>query len=642
MSIFIEQWKAHQTQAVKTMYPELEDEKIDKLLEKMISEQMVNPKATLHNNYEHKALNIDLLSVIDWIDRVKPIIAGFGCFFKNQDTEINPTATMLNKFIKSRKAYKKRLEDFPSDSEEYATFDRLQLTEKINVNSYYGCSGATTSNYFNLYTAQACTATGQSLISTTCTTFEYFMADNNPFFTLDECMTFLNFVVNKDQKMDDSFIPNVKREQVYTRIVCKFYDWKQHLYEEPIRRYLDNLDQSQLKRVYYSNNLYEFSRLDKIRKLLIRIIGTDESFMNPNKLPNDVIEPINKLWAYYEEFVLYNNFAFERISRLKTKTRKSVTTIDTDSNMVSLLPWINFVKGELMPESEKMQNKDPNELIFASINTMAFALTKVVTEVLNKYTAKCNILPSFQPNINMKNEFLFLKQILANVKKRYITNVILREGNLVSPTKIDIKGFDFVKSTTTEETKGHFIDLIKKYILFNEDIDVIGLVQDLEKFQESIYDSLRKGEKKYLTPTSVKEVEGYADPFKMQGVRGVFAWNAAYPDQEIQLPEKLDLVKVKLTAVEDLEPLKDIDFDIYKNLKQGIFGSRIDKIQKKGVAVIAIPRNVERIPDWIIPFIDYDEIVNNVMKKFYPVLDSLGMEIFTVSDRTYHSNILEL
>ena len=264
--------------------------------------------------------------------------------------------------------------------------------------------------------------------------------------------------------------------------------------------------------------------------------------MNPNKLPNDVIEPINTLWAYYEEFVLYNNFAFERITRLKTKTRKSVTTIDTDSNMVSLLPWINFVKGELMPESEKMQNKDSNELIFASINTMAFVLTKVVTEVLNKYTAKCNILPSFQPNINMKNEFLFLKQIQANVKKRYITNVILREGNLVSPTKIDIKGFDFVKSTTTEETKEHFIDLIKQYILFTEDIDVIGLVQDLEKFQESIYDSLRNGEKKYLTPASVKEVEGYADPFKMQGVRGVFARNAAYPDQEIQLPEKLELV----------------------------------------------------------------------------------------------------
>lgn len=642
MSLFIEQWKEHQIHAIKTMYPELEDDKIDGLLEKMIKEQMVNPKATLHNNYEHKALNIDLLSVIDWMDRVKPIIGGFGCFFKNQDTEINPTATMLNKFMKSRKAYKARLEDFASDSEEYATYDRLQLVEKINSNSYYGCSGATTSNYFNLYTAQSCTATGQSLISTTCTTFEYFMVDNNPFFTLDECITFLNFVSTKEQNLDDSFIPNVKREQVYTRMISKFYDWKKDLYEEPIRRYLDTLDQGQLKRVYYCNNLYEFSRLDKIKKLLIRVIGTEVSFKNPNKLPDDIIEPINKLWSYYKEFVLYNNFAFDRINRLKTKPRKSVTTIDTDSNMVSMLPWINFVKGELMLESEKLQEKDSDELIFASINTMAFVLTKVVTEVLNKYTARCNILPSFQPNINMKNEFLFSKQILANVKKRYITNVLLREGNLVSPSKVDIKGFDFVKSTTTEETMVYFKELIKKYILFTDEIDVIGLIKELEEFQDSIYTSLKNGEKKYLTPASVKEVEGYADPFKMQGVRGVFAWNAAYPEQEIQLPEKLDLVKVKLTAVEDLEPLKDINFDIYKNLKQGIFGSKIEKIQKKGVAVIAVPRNVERIPDWILPFIDYDEIVNNVMKKFYPVLDSLGMEVFTVSNRTYHSNILEL
>ena len=642
MSIFIEQWKAHQIKAIKTIHPHLEDDEIDSLLDKMISEQMVNPKATLHNNYEHKALNIDLLSVIDWMDRVKPIIGGFGCFFKNQDTEINPTATMLNKFMQSRKDYKKRLEDFASDSEEYATYDRLQLVEKVNSNSYYGCSGATTSNYFNLYTAQSCTATGQSLISTTCTTFEYFMVDNNPFFTLDECMTFLNFVSTKEQNLDDSFIPNVKREQVYTRIIYKFYDWKKDLYEEPIRRYLDSMDQSQLKRIYYCNNVYEFSRLDKIKKMLTRVIGTDDSFKNPNKLPNDVVEPINKIWAYYEEFVLYNGFAFDRINRLKTKTRKSVTTIDTDSNMVSLLPWINFVKGELVPESTKLQEKDSDELIFASINTMAFILTKAVTLILDNYTTRCNILPSFKPNINMKNEFLFSKQILANVKKRYITNVLLREGNLVSPSKVDIKGFDFVKSTTTEETTIYFKELIKKYILFTDEIDVIGLIKELEEFQDSIYTSLKNGEKKYLTPASVKEIEGYADPFKMQGVRGVFAWNAAYPDQEIQLPEKLDLVKVKLTAVEDLEPLKDINLDIYKNLKRGIFESKIEKIQKKGVAVIAVPRNVEKIPEWILPFINYDEIVNNVMKKFYPVLDSLGMEIFTVSDRTYHSNILEL
>ena len=78
------------------------------------------------------------MGIIDWFHNTSPIAAGFGVFFKNQYTAPNPAANMLNNFLKLRKSYKGQLKNYKEGTYEYQTFDRLQLTEKINANSYYG------------------------------------------------------------------------------------------------------------------------------------------------------------------------------------------------------------------------------------------------------------------------------------------------------------------------------------------------------------------------------------------------------------------------------------------------------------------------------------------------------------------------
>ena len=52
----------------------------------------------------------------------------------------------------------------------------------------------------------------------------------------------------------------------------------------------------------------------------------------------------------------------------------------------------------------------------------------------------------------MKNEFFFSNLVLAKVKKRYLSKVLLREGNRLKKPKYDIKGFDFKKSSRLNET----------------------------------------------------------------------------------------------------------------------------------------------------------------------------------------------
>lgn len=133
--IFLKQWKKYYMDTLEKMYPNAKKKELDKFLEKIIKDNLVNPEAQIHNNYAHQRLNIDLLTVVDWYHEVKPIVGGFGVFYRNQNQVKNPSAVMLTNFLKLRKQFKNRLRDLPKGSYDYMAFDRLQLTEKINANS---------------------------------------------------------------------------------------------------------------------------------------------------------------------------------------------------------------------------------------------------------------------------------------------------------------------------------------------------------------------------------------------------------------------------------------------------------------------------------------------------------------------------
>ena len=80
-----------------------------------------------------------------------------------------------------------------------------------------------------------------------------------------------------------------------------------------------------------------------------------------------------------------------------------------------------------------------------------------------------------------------------------------------------------MKSTTTEETKGEFMKIIKKYIFDkeNSDIDVAKVIESVKKMENDIVNSLRSGEKKHLTPAKVNPGESYKFPLRNMGFRAV-------------------------------------------------------------------------------------------------------------------------
>jgi hypothetical protein len=640
-SYFVNEWIEKNLDILSKMHPNIPEEQIVGFLRSQVDKHIEVRTGYIHNNYNHKQTSVDLLKVIDWYHDKKPILAGNGCFYKNQNQEPNPAAKMQENFMNLRKEYKKKMYTFKSGTYEFATFKRLQNGEKVNVNSWYGVSGLKTSAFYNVYTAQSTTSTGQSLISTTTFALEGFVGDNFKFIDLNECLCYTENIVKSKRKLDDGFLESITVEQLFDRLKKHFYEYKDE-YEEPLLIYLYSLKKKDIARIYYKNNLYKFSYLPEVRKLLSHIFRKTEDFKDPSNIPENIKDDLKELWKYYKEFVYYRGFYFNRIQRLKEDRRNNVPIIDTDSNFLNLNPWYEFIDSFIVGVSDNLMARDKDTIKYMVINTMSTLVSFMLEDLIWAYGKNSNILKDFRKRLNMKNEYMFHRIILYDGKKAYISSILLKEGHVVDPPEIDIKGFAFIKSTTREDTKEFFEKVVENRLINVDKINIPDILRDLEFFEGAVRESLEKGEKKFLIPKSVKEVDAYKDPYREQGMRAVIAWNAIAVDNPIELPSKTDIIKVNMCTLEDCEKLETTHPEIYKSIKDKIFGNKVDKIAKKGIEVIAIPRNVTSIPEWLLPYIDYDTIVNDNASRFFGVLESLGIEILENSKNRTFSNLIKV
>lgn len=216
--------------------------------------------------------------------------------------------------------------------------------------------------------------------------------------------------------------------------------------------------------------------------------------------------------------------------------------------------------------------------------------------------------------------------MIGQKKKRYISSIKLREGNLLDPYKPDTKGFDFSKATTSEEAKERFEKIIKKYILESDVPDTSAILAELRDFEYDIRNSILSGNTQYLPLSNFKDIGAYkSNPYSQQGFRGGTAWNIIYPDKAVSAPSKVSVLKMNIFSLEDCKELQYTYPDIYQIIKDEIFGSPIKEFSSKGLQILAIPGKTE-IPEWCQPYIDMNTVVNNILGQFKGVLDVFGID----------------
>lgn len=291
----------------------------------------------------------------------------------------------------------------------------------------------------------------------------------------------------------------------------------------------------------------------------------------------------------------------------------------------------DFYKEDII---EKKRLIDPLKIIpqdnmkFALINIMCYILSTVINLYMIDFTKESG---SYRGDaackINMKNEFYMSRILLRNVKKQYASLQILQEGNYLGSGVLDCKGVDVLtKSTTSKDTQKALRKILLEDIMTTDSIDQIKLIKDIAILEKTIYNDLRSGSKKYYKPATVKSMDNYENPLRIQGIKAAIAWNYVkgdLPGFDLNERNPLDIIKINIdkNSVTKLAQDYPYQFERFSNIlnpncSEFIDGNlKVKDVFSGKIDTIALPKDTP-VPEWIKMFIDYDQIIEDNLAGF--------------------------
>lgn len=664
-AIFITKWKNEMRKHIQLQFKDknLSRKKIDKYLDIVLHECMVNPEIDIINNYREQSVHTDLLSLIDTIEDNQLIIGGGGVLYVQHNTPGRDNI-MYDYIISKqgeRNAYKKQRKNYDDSSDEWAYYDILQNATKIIINSLYGVHGYELFVLYNRFIAESITNIGRQIITTAVMSFDSFLANANLYNTENEVFHHIMNVCDEyDNNIDYTIfkIDDIDHKVIKRMIdICAFDPSDEFI--SSIESMVKNMKYGMKVLLYYKNNLFEFSRVPFIFEKLKYIVSNLPELKAPDKSLIDddiIIQYIDDVWDFYKTFVLYDYPMYDRVRKAMYTDRKSVLYVDTDSNFLGLNKWVRFIKDEVL---ENNYNKPEMEITFISVNLMAMYLSKVIDHGLQTLARHMNVTEEPAKRLNMKNEFYLTRIIFTDAKKRYVSNTVLQEGQLLNNGlgKPDIKGFDFKKATTKKYLKDIYTSICEDDILRADKINVENIYQKVMKLKSDIETSILSGESTFFKQANVQIIEHYKEPYSTQGVVAVLLWNTLNPAYAMELPTDCDIVPINEITGPKYEGGKQrwsnekfvMEFkekypDAYNKLEKHIYLNQNQMIRNMGLTSIAKPKNNEiPLPEWFGFLLNKDKVITDSLDLISPILKSLGLNgLKTNASTEYMTNIIDL
>jgi hypothetical protein len=664
---FITQWKNEMKHRIKLRFKNkpLSDKKIDAYLNEKIRDYMVNPQVQIINNYRNQTVTTDLLSLIDTIEDNQLIIGGGGVLYVQHETQNRPNILFdyIINLQQLRSFYKNERKKYDKGTDDWLRFEIFQLNTKIKLNSLYGVHGYDGFVIYNRFIAEAITNCGRQIITTAVMTFENFLGGSIKCNTEEEIYKFITNIIGEYREDIDYSIFNIENidHKVVKKLVnmCAFDPSDEFILT--LEGIVKNLNHGEKALIYYKNNLYEFSDLPFIKDKLKYIIENLDELKAPErkKIKDEVIlSYIDEVWNFYDMFVLYNYPMYDRVRKAMFTDRRNVLYVDTDSNFLGLNEWVQYVKGDILNHH---YNKDEREVDFIAVNIMAMFLSNVIDRGLHTLCKYMNIRKEYADRLNMKNEFYLDRILFTSAKKRYISNSVLQEGQLLNNGigLPDIKGFDFKKAGTKPYIREYYTRICLDEILRADVIDVERIYKQILDLKDEIDESMKKGENTFFKQATVQIVDHYKNPYSTQGVVAVLLWNCLNPTYAMELPTDCDIIPIKDLSGPKYDEVtgktrwKNEEFmmefkerfpEEYARLEREIYNNPNQLIRNMGLTSLAKPKNQDiEVPPWFEFILDTEKVSLDALDLISPVLKSLGLNgLKTNASTEYMTNIIDL
>ena len=657
-----------------------------------INKRYKNVPLQVHNSHTEQTASMDVLKLANELLEKGAIMTTQGVLFSRHGAVKNPFYNFIQYLLDKRDEAKTEMKKHPKGSELYQKYNLLQQNYKVACNALYGCAGNFSSVYYNLYLCTAVTGQGRGCISASITMFEGFLANNVKFGSLTETLTFIENIcidLEQPQKFNDYDVldRNISIEECFLKIMknCGYNSWvPSDRARDIIWSVVNNLSQRQLNAVYYCNNIYEFCNNSRVKNLILKIlVDLDKPFLNPLDPPNEIKDDLKMLEDLMFQYVYYRHLWIDKLERVYTMIRDVVLITDTDSCIVSLDEWYRYVLAETvgipmrikytiaerqeaaekivmeyrrteLPVEYNFYNKElvdkkrleypavvieEDGLRYSIINIVSYVVGKLIMDYMELFADQYNTMaPDRECLLIMKNEFLF-KSLLLKGRKNYASVQVVQEGNLIPEDKqFDIKGMPIAKVGMAESTAKQLSELLEFDILRRDFVDQVELIKKFATIEQIIYNSIKSKEKSYHKPARIKSLSNYEMPFRIQGIKASVAYNMIRdPNTEegIKLDERNTILIIK--TVINTKNVNKIA-ELYPQHYARMLTVLEDEKFKGKVDAIAIPMNSE-IPNWIVPFINYTEIIHDNLRNF--PLEQIGISKLENNDVT-HTNLIYL
>ena len=281
-----------------------------------------------------------------------------------------------------------------------------------------------------------------------------------------------------------------------------------------------------------------------------------------------------------------------------------------------------------------------DSLRYSIINIAAYVCSELIVDYLAEYT---KLTGSFEDSrkckMIMKNEFLFQRILLTPHRRNYANIQKLQEGHLVpEESSMAIMGMPINKSTLSDTIKEKLQTILYEDILTADKIDQVKIMKKLMLLEKEIYRSIMNKETLYYKPDNIAAINTYAkDPYSINGIVAALIYNYMRDEDmpAINLEERNKIIKIKIDVDKrSVEKIKDTYPDKYQKFLELLNDPKLGK----KVSTMALPVDT-KVPDWILPFVDYVTIINDQLKNF--PLESIGLTKLE-NDNVNVSNIIQL
>ena len=286
---------------------------------------------------------------------------------------------------------------------------------------------------------------------------------------------------------------------------------------------------------------------------------------------------------------------------------------------------------------------------FALINIMCYILSTIINLYMIDFTKQSGSYRSDELcRINMKNEFMLARILLTSTKKNYVSLQILQEGNYLNGGILDCKGIPcLTKSVVSKDTQKALRKILLEDILTGK-VDQLKLIKDIAILEREIYNDLKSGSKKYFKPMVIKAANAYENPLRIQGIKASLAWNyikSGLPGFDLTARNSLDIIKLKIDkeSVIKIKNQYPSQYDrlleiLDPNTDKTIDDIKLSEIFKGKLECIALPKDLP-VPEFLIPFIDYESIIDDNLTTF--PIESVGLSSFGNKKPNY-TNVIKL